>query len=91
MIMWRTLRSGTRQDYKKMVNEKSEHESDADEQSDGLIAEGKLESNNDDQHQLLDTIPFYQNTQNQQKLMHIGQENGRKPHLGPFLALNGPF
>ena len=29
--------------------------------------------------------------QNQQKLTHIEQENGLKPHFGPFLALNGPF
>ena len=33
----------------------------------------------------------YHNIQNQQKLMLIDQENGQKPHLGPFLALNGPF
>ena len=25
------------------------------------------------------------------KLMHISQENGLKPHFGPFLALIGPF
>ena len=37
--------------------------------------------------QLLDTI----NMQNQQKLMHIDQENGLKPYLRPFLAMNGPF
>lgn len=48
MIMSRTLRSGTRRDYKKMVDEKSEHESDdADEESDGLVVESKEESNND--------------------------------------------
>ena len=29
--------------------------------------------------------------QNRQKLMHINQENGLKPHSGPFLALTGPF
>ena len=23
--------------------------------------------------------------------MHFDQENGLKPHFGPFLALNGPF
>ena len=23
--------------------------------------------------------------------MHFEQENGLKPHFGPFLALNGPF
>ena len=28
---------------------------------------------------------------NQQKPMHFEQENGLKPHFGPFLALNGPF
>ena len=28
---------------------------------------------------------------NQQKLTHIEQENGLKPHFGPFLALIGPF
>ena len=25
------------------------------------------------------------------KLMHFEQANGRKPHFGPFLVLNGPF
>ena len=28
---------------------------------------------------------------NQQKLTHIEQENGLKPHFGQFLALIGPF
>ena len=42
-------------------------------------------------HQLLDTAARYHNMQNQQKLMHNDQENGLKPHLGPFLAPNGPF
>ena len=28
---------------------------------------------------------------NQQKLTHIEQENGLKPHFGPFLALIGPI
>ena len=30
-------------------------------------------------------------TQNREKLMHFEQENGLKPHFGPFLALIGPF
>ena len=29
--------------------------------------------------------------QNRQKLMIFEEENGLKPHFGPFLALNGPF
>ena len=28
---------------------------------------------------------------NQQKPTYIEQENGLKPHFGPFLALIGPF
>ena len=42
-------------------------------------------------HQLLDNITVYHNMHNQQKLTHIEQENGLKPHFGPFLALIGPF
>ena len=42
-------------------------------------------------HQLLDTVARYHNMQTQQKLMHNSQEDGLKPHLGPFLAGNGPF
>ena len=29
--------------------------------------------------------------QNRQKLIISEEENGLKPHFGPFLALNGPF
>ena len=35
-------------------------------------------------------IPHH-NVQNQQKIMHLDQENGLKPHLGCYLAVNGPF
>ena len=43
------------------------------------------------QYQVLDIVIIDHNTQNRQKLMHFEQENGLKPHFGPFLALNGPF
>ena len=42
-------------------------------------------------HQLIHTIPRYHDMQNQQKWLHIDEDNGLSPHLGPFLALNGPF
>ena len=45
-----------------------------------------------DHHHLLNIINIYHNMQNRHlKLMHFNQENGLKPHLGPFLALIGPF
>ena len=44
-----------------------------------------------DHHQVLQIISAYHNMQNQEKLMHIEQENGLKPHICPFLALIGPF
>ena len=42
-------------------------------------------------HQVLDIIILNHNMQNCQKLMIFEEENGLKPHFGPFLALNGPF
>ena len=33
----------------------------------------------------------HHNVHNRQKLMHFEQENGLKPHFGPFLALIGPI
>ena len=42
-------------------------------------------------HQLIDTIPRYLDMQNQQRWLHIDEDNGLSPHLGPFSALNGPF
>ena len=44
-----------------------------------------------DHHQVLLTITAYHNMQNREKLMHFEQENGLKPHFGPFLALIGPI
>ena len=44
-----------------------------------------------DHYQVLDIVILDFNMQNRQKLMHFEQENGLKPHFGPFLALNGPF
>ena len=44
-----------------------------------------------DHHYLLDIITLDHNIQNRQKLMHFEQENGLKPHFGPFLALIGPI
>ena len=44
-----------------------------------------------DHYQVLDIVILGHNIQNRQKLMHFEQENGLKPHFGPFLALNGPF
>ena len=42
-------------------------------------------------HQVLDLVILDHHTQNRRKLMHFEQDNGLKPHFGPFLALNGPF
>ena len=44
-----------------------------------------------DHFQVLDVVILDSNMQNRQKLMHFEQENGLKPHFGPFLALIGPF
>ena len=44
-----------------------------------------------DHHQVLQIITAYHNMQNREKLMRFEQENGLKPHFGPFLALIGPF
>ena len=44
-----------------------------------------------DSHQVLNIVILNHNMQNRQKLMHFEQDNGLKPHFGPFLALNGPF
>ena len=44
-----------------------------------------------DPHQILDIVILNHNMQNRQERMSFEQENGLKPHFGPFLALNGPF
>ena len=44
-----------------------------------------------DNHQVLDFVILNHDMQNRRKLMHFEQDNGLKPHFGPFLALNGPF
>ena len=44
-----------------------------------------------DHHQVLQIITAYHNTQNREKLMRFEQENGLKPHFGPFLALKWPI
>ena len=44
-----------------------------------------------DNHQALQIISAYHNMQNLEKTMHFEQENGLKPHFGPFLALINPF
>ena len=44
-----------------------------------------------DHYWVLETNILNHNMQNRQKLMHINQENGLKPHFCPFLALIGPF
>ena len=48
-------------------------------------------SQHSNHHQLLDTLTLYHNMQNQQKLMHIDQENYLKPHFGPFFGPNWPI
>ena len=40
---------------------------------------------------MLDVVILIYNTENQQNLTHLEQENDQKPHFGPFLALNCPF
>ena len=42
-------------------------------------------------HQVLDIITPNHDMQDQGKVMDLEQENGLKPHFGPFLALNGPI
>ena len=42
-------------------------------------------------YQVLDLVILDHNTQNRRKLMHSEQDNGLKPHFGPFLALIGPI
>ena len=40
-------------------------------------------------YQVLDTITSNHDMQNRRKVMNLDQENGLKPHFGPFLALIG--
>ena len=42
-------------------------------------------------YQVLDTITSNHDMQNRRKVMNLDQENGLKPHFGPFLALTGPI
>ena len=42
-------------------------------------------------YKILGTVILNLDMQNRQNPMHFEQENGLKPHFGPFLALNGPF
>ena len=42
-------------------------------------------------HQVLDIITPNHDMQDRGKVMDLEQENGLKPHFGPFLALIGPI
>ena len=44
-----------------------------------------------DHLQVLQIIITHHNVQSWEKLMHFEQQNGLKPHFGPFLALIGPI
>ena len=44
-----------------------------------------------DNQQVLDFVILNHDMQNRRKLMHLEQDNGLKPHFGPFMALNGPL
>ena len=40
-----------------------------------------------DNHQALDFVILNNEMQNRRKLMHFEQDNGLKPHFGPFLVI----